>query len=642
MKTKLIHLDLLGRVLLEPISKLSSIILLVTLPISLGFSQEAPHFLQLAQTFPFPNQDQSRSIILSPKGTVIRMNFFEGSPPGSDFSTLLPAGVYVDHYSLFGGLGDQEIIQFFPDLESNLEGPYFGPFFQQLYPVRVTADSRPNFASTITTDLKQFVGGWKSETMNSVKGTKVADTGCVLTTLSMATGLIDQLRTPENFAILKGGGFINNDGDVIDWIGTFNRIKDFSGNTSSQIIDAHQLIQGGGSLTTSGSYASEASNRVFESLEHILKSRNAAAIIQVPSLGSPNDPARKHFVLCVGVESDTVDGLPLKRLRINDPGRNFFSRKSGTAVRYLDQHSDSLLRPTDYFIDNPSFTVRYFIIPTGTPSNRRQTRNNSYTGDFVSMSAGDGITLFPSINGQFFDFVQAAIDDKVAVHSNASENLNDPTEDTGAASTTSLLNPPTGAFTVYAFGAAGGPDQKFVVAIGRRGIAAATPQLIEGTIAGATGLGSVSFTLIDPPAVESFTSWIESFPTIPAALRGANDDADRDGVVNLIEFYYGTLPNSSVSVGGFLSARKVSNTKFQILYRRAQDRMSLESAYLWSNNLTNWREASELANGIQLVISDRIVESSGDGNELVEMTATVTSGVPNKLFFKLRVTESAN
>ena len=147
------------------------------------------------------------------------------------------------------------------------------------------------------------------------------------------------------------------------------------------------------------------------------------------------------------------------------------------------------------------------------------------------------------------------------------------------------------------------------------------------------GLGEVMVALTAPP-LNSFASWMTDYPAV-GGLTGVNDDYDKDGLVNMVENILGGDPSVSGTGLSFVSgtASSVTLRHSRSLYPASD----LTASYEWSANLGTWYPEGA-GGGLTVSITDPVVTTPGTPNEVVEVTASVTSGTATKLFVRLKVT----
>jgi len=103
-------------------------------------------------------------------------------------------------------------------------------------------------------------------------------------------------------------------------------------------------------------------------------------------------------------------------------------------------------------------------------------------------------------------------------------------------------------------------------------------------------------------------------------------DPDRDGRLNLLEFYMGSNPSSSVDSPIVATA---TGTTFSMTYQRAKDLANISAVVEWTTDLSlaNWN-----TNDVNEIVQDRL------SYEQVTVTVTNPKG-STKMFMRLRVTQ---
>ena len=103
-------------------------------------------------------------------------------------------------------------------------------------------------------------------------------------------------------------------------------------------------------------------------------------------------------------------------------------------------------------------------------------------------------------------------------------------------------------------------------------------------------------------------------------------DPDRDGRLNLLEFYMGSNPSSSVDSPLVATA---TGTTFSMTYQRAKDLANISAVVEWTTDLSlaNWN-----TNDVTEIVQDR------DSYEQVTATVTTPTG-STKIFMRLKLTQ---
>lgn len=131
---------------------------------------------------------------------------------------------------------------------------------------------------------------------------------------------------------------------------------------------------------------------------------------------------------------------------------------------------------------------------------------------------------------------------------------------------------------------------------------------------------------------DGFASWIAGFQV--GGQTGPNDDFDNDGLDNMVENILGSDP--SVANTGLST---VSGTANSVTFRHTRadsPATDLTATYEWSADLATWYP-SGAGGGLTVTIGAPVVINNGSPNDLVEVTATVTSGSTTQLFVRLKV-----
>lgn len=122
------------------------------------------------------------------------------------------------------------------------------------------------------------------------------------------------------------------------------------------------------------------------------------------------------------------------------------------------------------------------------------------------------------------------------------------------------------------------------------------------------------------------------------AKRGPTDDADNDGVPNLIEYFTGTLAANGGSVATF--SAEVAGGSAVFRFKRALNRADVTGVVEWSSDLVNWHRSGQSNGTITVNISESTTSAPTDDPQNIDATATNAAGpLPALLFFRLNVTE---
>ncbi|MCW1925672.1 Ig-like domain-containing protein [Luteolibacter arcticus] len=117
--------------------------------------------------------------------------------------------------------------------------------------------------------------------------------------------------------------------------------------------------------------------------------------------------------------------------------------------------------------------------------------------------------------------------------------------------------------------------------------------------------------------------------------RAPGEDADADGVANVIEYFMGTLPGDGGS-RGTLEVQAPGSGTIKIRYPRALNRTDVTAALEWSAALDGtWHASGESEDDVTVAFSEAVVSGPEADPETVEATATIT-GSAVKVFVRLR------
>ena len=123
------------------------------------------------------------------------------------------------------------------------------------------------------------------------------------------------------------------------------------------------------------------------------------------------------------------------------------------------------------------------------------------------------------------------------------------------------------------------------------------------------------------------------------AKRGANDDADGDGVSNLLEYYMGSLPGDSRNKG--MTSITVTRSNAIFGYNRALNRQDTTAEVEWSTDLTHWFRSGQNNGSLTLNVELTTESSPADDPQVMQAIATPATGgsLPSRVFFRLSVRE---
>lgn len=120
--------------------------------------------------------------------------------------------------------------------------------------------------------------------------------------------------------------------------------------------------------------------------------------------------------------------------------------------------------------------------------------------------------------------------------------------------------------------------------------------------------------------------------------RGPRDDADADGLPNIMEYFLGTDPDANTPrIGPTKVIPQGSAAVFT--YPRALNRPDVTGRVEWSTSLHQWFRAGQSGDGLTLQIQTVTDSSPTEDPQAMRATATNNSGgpLPGRLFFRLNV-----
>lgn len=128
-----------------------------------------------------------------------------------------------------------------------------------------------------------------------------------------------------------------------------------------------------------------------------------------------------------------------------------------------------------------------------------------------------------------------------------------------------------------------------------------------------------------------YAAWIAGYQV--EGQDGFAEDFDKDGLSNGMESVLGSDP--SLPSQGILSVSGTSNS-VTLQHERAETVPSdVGNSYEWSPDLVQWF-SSGLGAGLAVSVSDPEIIVNGTPNDLMEVTATLTSGQANALFLRIK------
>lgn len=152
-----------------------------------------------------------------------------------------------------------------------------------------------------------------------------------------------------------------------------------------------------------------------------------------------------------------------------------------------------------------------------------------------------------------------------------------------------------------------------------------------GFVAGSPA--SALVTITDRPTQD----WAVQNITNPAK-RGAADDADDDGVANIVEYFMGTLPGDGASLAATTAQVNGANAVFR--FKRALNRPDVTGVVEWSSNLSDWFRSGQSNGSLTVNIAESTTSAPTDDPQIIDATASNAAGpLPVLLFFRLVISE---
>lgn len=143
---------------------------------------------------------------------------------------------------------------------------------------------------------------------------------------------------------------------------------------------------------------------------------------------------------------------------------------------------------------------------------------------------------------------------------------------------------------------------------------------------------SAQASIADQPSQDWYVNHIPN-PT----KRGPADDADNDGVPNLIEYFTGTQPAEGGSKAPFTAQPSGGSVVFR--YHRGLNISGATGVVEWSRNLMQWHRSGQSDGSLILNITEGTASAPTDNPQVSDATATPAAGpLPEGLFFRLNVT----
>lgn len=163
-----------------------------------------------------------------------------------------------------------------------------------------------------------------------------------------------------------------------------------------------------------------------------------------------------------------------------------------------------------------------------------------------------------------------------------------------------------------------------------------TTQGGEGSFLLSTSGNAVTLSDYQSNSVNDYAAWISGFSV--GGQTAANDDFDKDNLGNVVENVLGANP--SVYSNGLT---EISATAGSFKFRHNQSNTiatDVTKTYQWSTDLVNWAASGASIGGTTATIGAiTVTDVVAPGNDVIEVTVTVTAGMPNKVFGRLVATK---
>ena len=130
--------------------------------------------------------------------------------------------------------------------------------------------------------------------------------------------------------------------------------------------------------------------------------------------------------------------------------------------------------------------------------------------------------------------------------------------------------------------------------------------------------------ILPAPVTTTFAQWIAGH-AFASGTSGPDDDPDRDGSVNLLEFFHGTHPLQAASRDTGPNLVREGNT-LRLVYRRAKNIGGFTLQHQTSDTLAGWQALSPVTPQV-----------TADLGSVEEVSVTVPAGSGTGRFFRLSV-----
>lgn len=137
---------------------------------------------------------------------------------------------------------------------------------------------------------------------------------------------------------------------------------------------------------------------------------------------------------------------------------------------------------------------------------------------------------------------------------------------------------------------------------------------------------------------KDFSGWISAYPGV-GDLTGFDDDADGDGIVNGLEYFFGTTPDQ-VSTG-LLANEPTKGVDNEFTFTHPENPTPADNisapVYNWTTDLETFHVSGARVGGTTITFK-RAINTPSTG--ITTVTATITGAVPDGLFVNLTVTQN--
>jgi len=143
------------------------------------------------------------------------------------------------------------------------------------------------------------------------------------------------------------------------------------------------------------------------------------------------------------------------------------------------------------------------------------------------------------------------------------------------------------------------------------------------------------------PAVAGFTAWASGFPFTAGVNDGPEQDADGDGIKNVLEYVLGGIPvGASSSDLSILPTQSLTAGDVILTFKRSD--LSEADAVLkaqWSADLATWNDLATIGAGDALPAVDVTEDSPSAALDTVTITLPRGNAVNGKLYVRLQATK---